>query len=232
MENISLYLPKYQLFLMALFAIFLLLLFRISDAYFVPLFQKKQPKSRLYWFRIKTIIWTLYFLLFFSLLFSVNMLLTLTVSAIAVVVGWSFWTNLFAGILIRFTQQFKVGDQIKTDFGSGQITGIHSTYTELRDENREMLLIPNIQLKNTVVKQMSIRQSPNIDKFSCSGNFSYDQVYLHAINCPYLTANQKISIEKTTNNTFEIRAMLLDQSFREKAVAYFEQVGNSAGFKK
>lgn len=231
MENISIYLPPYQLLLMALIAILLLLIFRVSDAYVVPLFQKKQPKSRLYWFRIKTIIWTLYFLLFFSLLFSVNMLLTLTISAIIVAIGWSFWTNLFAGILIRFTQQYKAGDQIKTEFGSGQITSIHTTYTELRNENSELLLIPNIQLKNTVVRQISIRQSPNTDNFSCSGNFSYDQVYLHAINCPYLTANQNITIEKATNNTFEIRAMLLDESFRERAIAYFEQMGTSAGFK-
>ena len=167
----------------------------------------------------------MYVLVFFVFLFLVNMLLTSTVAILVVGIGWSLWTNLFAGIMIRFTNQYKPGDHIAADFGSGEIRFIHSTYTELRNDKSELIKIPNLQLKNAVVKQLNIRQSPNTSKFSCTGHFTYEQVYLHAINCPYLTANQDIAIEKSTNNTLEIRAMLIDESFKDKTKAYFDQLG-------
>lgn len=225
MENIGFFVPPHQALLLAFTAILLWIVFKIADSYFLPLIQKTQPQAGLYWYRLQTVVWCLYVLLCFGLLFLANMLLTSIIAFFVVGIGWSFWTNLFAGILIRFTNQFKPGDHIAADFGSGEIKSIQSTYVELRNDKNELLMIPNLQLKNTVVKQLNIRQSPNTSKFSCPGHFTYEQVYLHAINCPYLTANQHISIEKSTDDSFEIRAMLIDESFKDKTKAYFEQLG-------
>jgi len=224
MENLNYILASQQALSLVLIGILLFVFFNLTSAYVVPIIQKKQAKADLFWKRIKIVLWSLYLLLCYGLLFSANMYLTLAVSAMVLATGWSFWTNFFAGILIRFSNQYKVDDYISTDFVTGKIKAIKTSYTEVVNGKGELLVIPNLQLKNAVLKHLNIKNSPNRETFSCSGSFTREQVYQYALNCPYLTANQSISVEKKSDTAFEIRAMLIDESFKEKVVAYFERL--------
>lgn len=222
MENLNYILASQQALSLVLTGILLFAFFNLVSAYVVPIIQKKQVKAGLFWKRIKIVVWTLYLLLCYSVLFSANMYLTLAVSAIVIATGWTFWINFFAGTLIRFSNQYKVDDYISTDFVTGKIKAIKTSYTEVVNGKGELLVIPNIQLKNAVLKHLNIKNSPNRETFSCNGNLTRQEVYQYALSCPYIAANQNISVEKKSDNTFEIRAMLIDESFKEKVVGYFE----------
>lgn len=198
--------------------------FYLINKFFIPILKKKQLSTGLYWHRIQIVLWTVYLLLFFSLLFKSNMYLTLTISIIVLVLGWSFWTNFFAGIIIKFSNQFRVNDHISSDLATGKIKDIKMTFTEVINNEGELLVIPNNQLKNAVLKHLNQKNTINTATFICSGKFTYNEIYKHALNCPYFTGNQSILVEKNKNKEYEIKAMLLDESFKKEAIAYFEKI--------
>ena len=48
-----------------------------------------------------------------------------------------------------------------------------------------------------------------------------EAVYQLALNCPFISANQKIEVERTQGNEFTINAAVIDSSFVDKVNTYF-----------
>jgi hypothetical protein len=224
MENYIDSLPIKQMLLFLVIGGALYFIFYLITTYAIPVLKKQQYSMGLYLHRIQIISWTVYLLLFFSSMFNANMYLTLFISVIVIGIGWSFWTNFFAGIMIKFTNQFKVNDHISSNLVKGKIKNIKMTFTEVINSKGELLVIPNNQLKNAVLKHLNQKNIINTTTFICNGRFTYDEVYSHALNCPYFTGNQSIKVSRDKSKKYEIKAMLLDESFKEKADAYFEKL--------
>jgi hypothetical protein len=217
-------LPYQQVLLYLVIGGLLHSIFYLTTNYGIPILKKRQQAVGLYWNRIQIFSWTVYLLLFFSSLFKANIYLTLAISVLALLIGWGFWINFFAGIIVKFTNQFKVNDHISTDLIAGKIKDIKSTYTEIISNKGELLIIPNSQLKKAVLKHLNQKNTLNTSTFICAGKLSYKEVYKHALNCPYVIGNQAIRIVKNKNKKYLVKATLLDESYKEDAVAYFEKV--------
>jgi len=224
MENYINTLPINQVFLFLAVGALLHLVFYIISTYVIPVFRKKRNSIGLYWLRFQIISWTIFLLLFFSSLFKANMYLTLAITIIVIGIGWNFWTNFFAGIVIKFTNQFKVNDNITTDLAVGKIKAIKMTFTEVINTKGELLVIPNNEIKKTVLKHHSKKNTISTTSFNCTAPRSQNEIYDYAMNCPYFTGNQAIKITQNKDKVYEIKAMLVDVSFKEKAVKYFENL--------
>lgn len=223
MESYINTLPYKQVLLFLVIGGLLHFVFYLITSYGVPILIKKRQAIGLYWNRFQIFSWTVYLLLFFSSLFKANMYLTLAISVLVLGIGWTFWINFFAGIMIKFTDQFKVNDNISTDLVTGKIKAIKSAFTEVISNKGELLVISNSQLKKAVLKHLNQKNTLNTSTFVCNGKLSYNEVYHYALNCPYLTGNQVIKVERNKNRKNVVKAMLLDESFKEEAIAYFEK---------
>lgn len=225
MENYINTLPIKQVLLFLVIGGLLHVAFNIITTYALPIIKKKKDSVSLYWHRIQIISWTVFLLLFFSSLFKANMYLTLAITIIVLGIGWTFWTNFFAGNMIKFTNQFKVNDTISTDIATGSIKAIKMTYTEVINTKGELMVIPNNQLKKAILKHQNKKNILKTHTFICKAkaSLSYNKIHEYALNCPYFTANQSISIVKD-DETYQIKAMLLDDSYKERVYEYFENL--------
>lgn len=214
--------PVSEVLLLLLIGGVLHLFVHLVSSYVVPVLQKRRPTLSYLWNRLQVILWVLYVVITFSVLFRANMYLTLAISALALVLGWSFLINFFAGIAIKFTNQFKIGDQISTELAEGKIQAIKISFTEIINGKGELIVVPNTLLRNAVLKHISQKNKLSTSTFNFSCSQSYSQVYQHAINCPFISGNQDISVVKKDHNSFEVKAMLLDDSYAEEAITYFE----------
>ena len=77
----------------------------------------------------------------------------------AVVLGFaarSTLANFVAGILIALTQPVRLGDRIVTAGGEGIVEEIGLTYTFLRTDDNDRLVIPNEQLASDTIRNATI----------------------------------------------------------------------------
>jgi hypothetical protein len=196
----------------------------LISTYILPVLKKKRPPVGLFWERSQIVLWGIFALFSFSLLFRENMYLTLAATGLILALSWSFWVNFFAGLTIKFTNQFRPGNHVSTDLAEGKIQAIKMSFTEVINSKGELIVVPNRLLKNAVLKHINQKNKLKTSIFICSGEHNHNKLYNHAINCPFISGNQKITISKNQNNTYEIKAMLLDDSFLEEAVAYFKDL--------
>ncbi len=224
MENYINTLPVKQVVLFLVIGALLHFIFSLINSYALPVLLKKKSLIGLYWNRIQIVLWTIFLLLFFSSLFRANMYLTLAISAIVIGVGWSFWTNFFAGIVIKFTNQFKNGDKISSDLVQGKVKSIKTTFTEVINSKGELLIIPNNKMKKAVLRHHSTKSTLLTSSFTCEAKIHQNEMYKYALNCPYFTGNQPIKISKNEKGLFDVKAMLLDESLKLKAVTYFNKL--------
>ncbi len=224
MENYINTLPVKQVVLFLVIGALLHFIFYLINSYALPVLLKKKSLIGLYWNRIQIVSWTIFLLLFFSSLFRANMYLTLAISAIVIGIGWSFWTNFFAGIVIKFTNQFKTGDTVSSELVQGKVKSIRTTFTEVINSKGELLIIPNSKMKKAILRHHSTKSTLHTSSFTCNAKLHQNDMYKYAMNCPYFTGNQSIKISKNQNNIYEIKAMLLDESLKQKAVTYFNNL--------
>lgn len=218
--------PIFQMFSMLLVGVFIFFVFRIINTYIFPLKQDKQEYDKLLWQRIQIILWIVYALVFFTILFYENQLLTTVLVAVIIGLGWQYWSNVFSGILIKLNNDLRVGDSIETDFVSGKIKKINISQSILKNETGEIIVIPNNKLKQSVRKHQNQKSDNNAHVFIIkSDKLTYDDVYKLALNCPYLVANQNINIERVQEDKFQIKANLIDISFVDLAVKCFVNIG-------
>lgn len=225
MENYTNILPLKQIVIYLLLGALLHFVFYVVSKYIIPVLLKKESAFALLWQRLQVVVWGLFFTLFLSSLLVANMILTVVIGFVILVIGWGFLTNLFAGISIKFTNTPKTHDFIVTDLVVGKIKSINLTYTEVINNKGELITIPNSKLNKLVIKHINDAKSLNPFTYTYipKKEISYDTLYQQVLNCPYFTGNQIMKIERGTDNkSFLIKAMLLDENLKEKAIAYFQ----------
>jgi len=192
--------------------------------YLIPIVINRESIFALYWKRLQIIAWIFFLVFFFSSLVFANIKLTLSLSLLVVAIGWSYWINLFAGVIIKFSDTPKIHDVIETDLVSGKIKSIYLTYTEILNDKGELIVVPNNQLNKLIIKHINKAQTlnPFIYKYKPKKLISFDKVRQHALDCPYFTANQTIQIERSKGKAYLIKAMLIDEALKEQAIVYFE----------
>jgi len=217
-------LPLKQVLIYLLVGALLHFVFYVITRYIIPVLIKRESAIVLLWQRLQIVVWVVYFTFFFSSLMITNIVLTLSISFIVITIGWSYWTNFFAGTIIKFSNTPKVNDFIATELVSGRIRKINLTYTEIVNKKGELIVIPNNKLNKQVIKHVNDAKtlSPFSYVFFPKKDFSYEKLHQKALNCPYFTANQNVKIERDEGVSYLIKAMLIDASLKEKAIVYFE----------
>lgn len=224
MENYTNILPFKQIVVFLLLGALLHFVFYVVSKYIIPILLKKESTVSLLWQRLQIVVWILFFTFLFSSLILANLVLTIAIGLIALGTGWTYWTNFFAGASIKFSNTPRVNDFIETKLVAGRIKSINLTSTEIVNKKGELIVIPNSKLIKLVIKHVNTATSlsPFIYNYAPKKEIAYDTLYEQALNCPYFTGNQAIKIEREDGKNFKIKAMLIDESLKEKAIVYFE----------
>lgn len=114
----------------------------------------------------KTILYIIFFFLIIgSLGVRATSLLTLLGTA-GLAVGLALQgslSNLAGGVLILFFKPFLKGEWIESDAGSGVVETIHILYTVLNTKDNSKIIVPNGQLANSSLKNISRNPERRID---------------------------------------------------------------------
>ena len=201
-------------------------LFYIIDKYIFPLSKISEDIKSKYWVKIQILIWIGFFGLFYIELFYSYLYVTLTFTALIVGLGWSYWRNVFAGIIIKFNNQLKIGETISTDFVTGELRSINFSQSEFNNQKGELVIIPNHKLRTSVLKHLYEKSNIQTHSFKVrvEGNQSSKSIYNLAINCPYIAVNQKIEVEQINSDEFVVKAALVDSSLVDRVNRYFLDV--------
>ncbi|NQX98105.1 MAG: mechanosensitive ion channel [Flavobacteriales bacterium] len=141
----------YKLLFYILFGAILFIILYIINHYVIPLIKRKQHQINKYWQKFQIVAWVLFSGMFFIALIRANMFITLIFLVIILGLGWSFWSNIFSGIIIRFNNQFEPGEVISTEFAKGELKSINLSQSELINDKGETIIIPNKKLRNAVL---------------------------------------------------------------------------------
>lgn len=226
MKNFLGSLPYLQIIEYSIIGIILLLIFNIIGKYIVPQIEKRTKSAYSIWQRFQIIFWVIFSILFFSELLRYYPAITLIFTIVVLSIGWEYWKNVFAGVLIKFTEQFKEGDYISTDFIKGTLVKVYISRSELINEKGESVLIPNSKLRNSVMTHLQKVSEVNVKIFTLETpkNYSSNEVKHFVYLCPFISANQEIQIEKKEANKFLIKATIIDNSFVENVDGYLKKI--------
>ncbi len=214
----------YQLLFYVLFGALLFIVLYIINNYVIPLIKKRRRHINKYWQKFQIICWLFFTGLFFIALIRANMFITLVFIVIVLGLGWNFWSNVFSGIVILFTNQFELGEVISTEFAKGELKSIKLWHSELINDKAETIIIPNRKLRETVVTHYHKKNNVQMHTFSVEfANKTIEEIYQMTLYCPYISANQKIEIVRIQGNEFNIKAAVIDSAFVEKLNSYFQK---------
>ena len=90
-------------------------------------------------------------------------------AVIGIVVGFASQRtlgNFVAGLLIAFTQPLRLGDSVAVDDTEGVVEEIGLTYTLVRIENGDRLVIPNETLVSDTIRNSTIRSREKVAEIS------------------------------------------------------------------
>ena len=212
----------YKLLFFVLFGAALFIVLYIINHYVIPLIKKKQHQINKYWQKLQIIVWLLFSGMFLIASIRANIFITLTFMAIILGLGWNFWSNIFAGIVIRFTNQFEHGEVISTEFAKGELKSIHLSQSELINDKGETIIVPNKKLRGAVLTHYHKKSNVQMHAFKVEyTDKTIESIYQLAINCPFISVNQKIEVARIKGNEFIIYAAVIDSSFIDKVNAYF-----------
>ncbi|HFC00151.1 MAG TPA: mechanosensitive ion channel family protein [Phaeodactylibacter sp.] len=216
--------PSYHLLLYIAFGVLLFVVLHIIDNYIIPLSKDKDSVVKKYWEKIQIISWLVFAGLLFIAAFRANMFITVAFGLVIFGLGWSFWRNVFSGIVIKLNNSFKIGETISTDFATGELKAIHLSQSELINPNGELVVIPNHKLSTAVLTHLYKKSNTKTYTFTVtpSKKQTSKDIYQMALTCPFISTNEKIEIERTNENDFKIKASVIDNDFLDKAQAYFE----------
>jgi small-conductance mechanosensitive channel len=218
-ENI----PFFQIAAFLLAGLFLHFAFTIFNNHIIPFLKQRNESAAKWWQRFKIVAWLIYISLFFFASLQSNFLASVIFSIIIFGLGWSYWRNLFSGILIKFSDQSRIGDIISTDFAKGELKSVNLSHTKLLNDKKELVVIPNYILRNAVLKQLYKKKNVKSHSFTLTTKDSphTETLYQLVLICPYISAHQEINIEKTDTNVYIIKVSIIDNAFIEKIRIYF-----------
>ncbi len=214
----------YQVFLYIGFGFLLFFIFKIIKNYIFPLLTNKESLIKKNWLRIQIISWLIFSTTFFVTLLRLNTYTTLTFLAIILGLGWNYWRNIFSGIIIKFNNELTVGESIATNEVLGTLIKIGFADTQLKNNNGEVISIPNFQLKNSILKKTDKSNRNRSEPIKIHSKLSRQEIYKRALDCPYISGNKKIEVKEVENNEYIIKTTLIDRFFKDDVKVYFEKV--------
>jgi small conductance mechanosensitive channel len=90
-------------------------------------------------------------------------------AVVGIVVGFAAQRtigNFISGLLIAFAQPIRLGDWIEFDGSTGQVEEIGLTYTFIRTEDDDRLVIPNEKIASDTIRNSSIRSRKKLAQVS------------------------------------------------------------------
>jgi small conductance mechanosensitive channel len=90
-------------------------------------------------------------------------------AVVGIVVGFAAQRtigNFISGLLIAFAQPIRLGDWIELDGSTGQVEEIGLTYTFIRTEDDDRLVIPNEKIASDTIRNSSIRSRKKLAQVS------------------------------------------------------------------
>ncbi|MDH3492323.1 MAG: mechanosensitive ion channel family protein [Acidobacteriota bacterium] len=215
--------PFTEVIIYSVAGVVLLLVFNFLDRYLVPFLEKRSSTINPWWQKAKIISWLIYLGLFYSALLRSYTGMTLIFTVIVLGLGWEYWRNIFAGMLIKFTNQLRKGDFISTNIVRGTIRRISLPRTDIINEKGELVFVPNRRLRNSVVTHLRKTHDVNICVFNVKTrkDQTLDDLYQIAYNCPYIAVNQIVAVELKEDGVYQVKATIIDNSFIENANRYF-----------
>jgi small-conductance mechanosensitive channel len=158
------------------------------------------------------------------------MLVTIALSVAIFGAGWSFWRNVFSGIVIKLSSQLKIGEAIDIEFAKGELKSIGMSQSELINESGETVVIPNYKLRNSVFRHLNKETHVQAHSFNVtvSAGKTIESVYRIALECPFVSANQKVEVERVGPNELVVRASVIDNAFIDNVNTYLHEYCGSA----
>jgi len=185
----------------------------------------------LIWGRAQVVFWIVYAGLLFVILFRINMFVTVAISIVVFGAGWNYWRNVFSGLVIKLNAQLKVGDAIDIEFARGELKSIGLAQSELINESGELVVVPNFKLRTSVLRHLNKKTNIQMHAFhiSVSTSWSLDALNGLALECPYVSANHKIEVERVNTNEVVVRAAVIDNAFIDNVQMYFHSMCGTLG---
>jgi len=90
-------------------------------------------------------------------------------AVVGIVVGFAAQRtigNFISGLLIAFAQPIRLGDWVEFDGSTGQVEEIGLTYTFIRTEDDDRLVIPNEKIASDTIRNSSIRSRKKLAQVS------------------------------------------------------------------
>lgn len=113
--------------------------------------------------RLTAILNTMLFGIAFMIAFGINpleFLTSMTIVAMAIAVTFrDYITNMISGLLIMFSDQLSVGDRIKVNNDKGRIEDITLSNIVLKNEEEDIVLIPNNLFFSQPLTNLSVHRS-------------------------------------------------------------------------
>ncbi|MFT5858801.1 MAG: small-conductance mechanosensitive channel [Flavobacteriaceae bacterium] len=214
----------YLLLLVALGGI-LFVGFYILNNYILPLISDR-IRIENKWMKVQLLVWIAFSLILFIELLRVNAVITLSIVLVAFLAGWSFWKNIFSGIIIQLSGQIQLGETIAIGDITGTVESLGVAQSVVVNHDGERVNLPNSQLRSSALRH--VRKKSNIELYSFSviggANETVDSLYQTALNCPYISANQNIDIKRLEGQEFSVKTSIIDSAFIDQIELYFKKV--------
>ncbi len=220
-NNINVY---YLLLLVALGGI-ILVGFYILNNYVIPLINDR-IKLADRWMKAQLIVWIAFSVILFIELLRVNAVITLSLVLVGILTGWKFWSNVFAGVIIKLSGQVKEGETIALNDLAGSVKSLGFAQSVVINNDGERVNIPNSMLRSSVIRH--VRKKSNIELYTFSVhsgvNETVDSLRETALSCPYISANQTIDVKRVKDQEFSVKTSIIDSAFIDQIEMYFKKV--------
>ncbi len=214
-----------QVLMYLLFGLLSAVIAYIITHYLLPILSRHKYSRMLIWQRTQIVFWLVYVGLLFVILFRINMFVTIAMSIVIFGAGWNYWRNVFSGLVIKLNTQLRIGDVIDIEFARGELRSIGLSQSELINESGELVVVPNYKLRTSVVRHLNKKTNVQMHAFniSVSAQWTLEAMKNLALECPFVSANQKIEVERLSSDEVVVRAAVIDNAFIDNVNLYFQK---------
>ena len=221
----------YQVMIYMLFGLLTAIVTYVITHYLVPMLSRHKHARMQFWQKAQIIFWLVYVGVLFVILFGMNMYVTVAMTVVIFGAGWNYWRNVFSGLVIKLNSQPKIGEAIDVEFAKGVIKAIGMSQSELINESGETVVIPNDILRTSVFKHLNKETNVQVHSFiiTTSTGRTIEAIYSMTLECPFVSANQKVEVDRMGPNEVVVRASVIDNSFIDKVNTYLHQMCGPEG---
>ncbi len=197
--------------------------FKVIKSYIFPLLTNKESFVKTNWLKIQIIAWFSLSLFILVSLLKLTPYITLTFLFVILALGWDYWRNVFSGIVLKFNDELAVGEIISTNEVTGTLIKIGFAETKLQNNSGEIVTIPNLKIKNAILKKISKDFSNSNEPITIHSTLSAHEIYRLILACPYVSGNKKIEIKSIDKEVYSIKMTLLDIYYKDDVKLFLER---------